>query len=397
MAATQIRGSTQIMSGSISADRLDFTPIRADGTNAFAAAQSMGNFKLTSVAAPADPGDAVNKAYVDALTGGFDFKGSCRLATTENINLSSAPATIDSVAPSQDDRILVKDQTTASQNGIYVYNGSGSAMTRATDFDADAEVTAGALSVVEEGTTNADTWWFVSSNNPITVGSSDIAFTQMTSAADIVDGDGLGKTGNTLSVNVDNSSIEISTDTLQVKAAGITESHLATSVAGDGLTGGGGSALAVNVDNSTLEISTDTLQVKALGIANSHVATAAAIALSKLASGTDAQIIVGNISGVPTYVSLSGDATLANTGALSLGSDTVQGSELDTRKETRTSSTSATWVLAATPFDDDHLQVFKNGILLTEGGTEDYTRTAATITFTSAPATEDRTTAIYQV
>jgi hypothetical protein len=79
-------------------------------------------------------------------------------------------------------------------------------------------------------------------------------------------GDGLGFLAGVLSVNVDNSTIEIDTDQLRVKAAGITETHLNTSVAGAGLSGGAGTALSVNVDGSTIEINVDTLRVKADGI-----------------------------------------------------------------------------------------------------------------------------------
>ena len=80
-----------------------------------------------------------------------------------------------------------------------------------------------------------------------------------------------------------------------------------------------------------------------------------------------------------------------------LAADAVTGAKLDTRKETRIGSTSATWALSATPYDDDHLQLYKNGLLLTEGATEDYTRSGTTVTLAEAPETADRVTAIYQV
>ena len=96
------------------------------------------------------------KEYVDAVKTGLDFKDSVRVASTANVDESSAPAAIDGVTLSSGDRVLLKNQSTGSENGIYVFNGSGSAMTRATDADADAEVTAGMFVFVEEGTANAD-------------------------------------------------------------------------------------------------------------------------------------------------------------------------------------------------------------------------------------------------
>ena len=164
----------------------------------------------------------VSKEYVDAVKVGLDFKDSVRVATTgSNISLSSAPAAIDGVTLSSDDRVLVKDQSTASQNGIYVFNGSGSAMTRATDADADAEVTSGLFTFVTEGTVNADSGFVLTTDGSITVGSTSLAFAQFSGAGQITAGTGMTKTGNTLDVEVDGQSLEISSDALRIK--GITQ------------------------------------------------------------------------------------------------------------------------------------------------------------------------------
>ena len=159
----------------------------------------------------------VSKEYVDAVKVGLDFKDSVRVASTATVNISSAPAAIDGVTLSSDDRVLLKNQSTGSQNGIYVFNGSGSAMTRATDADADAEVTAGMFVFVEEGTANADNGYVLTTDGSITVGSTSLTFTQFSGAGQIVAGDGLLKSGNTLSVNDDNISIAISGDALRIK------------------------------------------------------------------------------------------------------------------------------------------------------------------------------------
>lgn len=108
-----------------------------------------------------------------------DRKESVRVATTANIDLASAPASIDSVTLSSGDRVLVKDQTTASQNGIYVFNGAGSAMTRATDADTNDKVTAGMFTLVAEGGINPDTLWVLTTNDPITLGTTALSFSQL--------------------------------------------------------------------------------------------------------------------------------------------------------------------------------------------------------------------------
>lgn len=164
----------------------------------------------------------VSKEYVDAVKVGLDFKDSVRVATTgSNISLSSAPAAIDGVTLSSDDRVLVKDQSSGAENGIYVFNGSGSAMTRATDADANAEVTSGMFTFVTEGSVNADSGFVLTTDGSITVGSTALAFAQFSGAGQITAGTGMTKTGNTLDVEVDGQSLEISSDALRIK--GITQ------------------------------------------------------------------------------------------------------------------------------------------------------------------------------
>ena len=175
----------------------------------------------------------VSKEYVDAVKVGLDFKDSVRVASTATVNISSAPAAIDGVTLSSDDRVLLKNQSTGSQNGIYVFNGAGSAMTRATDADADAEVTAGMFVFVEEGTANADNGYVLTTDGSITVGSTSLTFTQFSGAGQIVAGDGLLKSGNTLSVNDDNISIAISGDALRIKG-------ISTTATGDLIIGANG-------------------------------------------------------------------------------------------------------------------------------------------------------------
>ena len=163
----------------------------------------------------------VTKEYVDAVKVGLDFKDSVRVASTANLTLSGPGASIDGISLSSGDRVLVKNQSTASQNGIYVWNGAGSAMTRATDADANAEVTAGMFVFVEEGTVNADQGFVLTTDGSITVGSTSLSFTQFSGAGQIVAGDAITKSGNQLDVNDDNITLEVNSDALRIK--GITQ------------------------------------------------------------------------------------------------------------------------------------------------------------------------------
>jgi hypothetical protein len=113
--------------------------------------------KVINVPTPTAAGDAVPKSYVDSAVEGLAWKDSARVATQSNINLTSPGATIDGVTMASQDRVLVRNQTTQSQNGIYVWNGSAVAMTRSLDASTFAELEQ-AIITVEEGTDAGTTW-----------------------------------------------------------------------------------------------------------------------------------------------------------------------------------------------------------------------------------------------
>lgn len=138
----------------------------------------LNNHKIINVTTGTADGDAVNVGQLNAIARGMDWKASVRAATTTNGTLATAFAngsTIDGVTLATGDRILLKDQTTATDNGIYTVNASG-APTRATDADASAEVTAGLTVWVEEGTANGDKSFTLTTNNPITLGTTALTF-----------------------------------------------------------------------------------------------------------------------------------------------------------------------------------------------------------------------------
>ena len=172
---------------------------------------------------PSNANDAASKSYVDSTINGLDVKESVHLATTAAGTLASSFAngeTIDGVALATNDRILIKDQADASENGVYTVNASG-APTRATDFDADSEVTAGAFFFVEEGTTNGNNGFTLTTNDDITVGTTDLTFTQFSGSGQITAGTGMTKSGNTLNViggdgivaNANDLAIDLATNT----------------------------------------------------------------------------------------------------------------------------------------------------------------------------------------
>ena len=184
---------------------------------------SFNSQKITSLADPTNAQDAATKAYVDAARSGLDVKASVRATTTASITLSGTQ-TVDGVALSAGDRVLVKDQSTGSQNGIYVVV-SGGAWTRATDADSNTEVTPGMFTFVEEGDTNADTGWVLSTNSAITLGTTSLAFTQFSGAGQITAGDGLTKTGSQIDiVTASATRIVVSANSIDLATTGVSAS-----------------------------------------------------------------------------------------------------------------------------------------------------------------------------
>ena len=163
---------------------------------------SLNSQTITNVADPVNAQDAATKGFVEATSQGLDVKDSCVAATTGNITISTAlnnGDTLDGVTLSTNDRVLVKDQSTPSQNGIYVV---GSSPARADDLAAGADA-AGMFTFVEQGTVNADNGFVCTSNKgSAVVGTNSLTFAQFSGAGQITAGDGLDKSGNTLSLDL---------------------------------------------------------------------------------------------------------------------------------------------------------------------------------------------------
>ena len=182
-------------------------------------ALAMGTNKITGLGTPTADADAVTKSYVDAIAQGIDAKASVVAASTANLTLSGAQ-TIDGVSVIAGDRVLVKDQTTASANGIYLC-ASGS-WTRTTDADTYAELVA-AYTFVEGGTVNANNGFICTIPTSGTLGSTSITFAQFSGAGQVIAGAGLTKTGNTLDVGTASSSrIVVNSDNIDLATTAVT-------------------------------------------------------------------------------------------------------------------------------------------------------------------------------
>ena len=181
--------------------------------------------RITNVATPTASTDAANKGYVDSLVQGIDVHASVQATTTANITLS-APQTIDGVAVIAGNRVLVKDQTTQSQNGVYIVNAS--AWVRATDFDSSANVSANAFFFVEEGTLYGDTGWTLTNNGTPSIGTDALAFTQFSGAAAVGAGNGLTKTGNSLDVVGTADRISVAADSIDIASTYAGQSTITT-------------------------------------------------------------------------------------------------------------------------------------------------------------------------
>ena len=171
--------------------------------------------KIVSLADPSANTDAANKQYVDNVARGLQWKTPVRAASTTNVTTTAPGATIDGVALAANDRVLLKDQTTASQNGIWLWNGAAVAMTRAVDADGSGELAPGTAVTVTEGTVGGDKVYMVTSDSAITVGTTSQTWGQLGGGTTYTAGNGIAIAANAISA------VAAASGGVQVVAGGI--------------------------------------------------------------------------------------------------------------------------------------------------------------------------------
>ena len=339
-------GSDAVALGATRTDINGLTSLDVDNltldANSITSTDSNGNIELSpngtgTVVVPASyearsgfsSQSLVNKAYVDSVTSGLSVKTPVKVATTGNLTATynngagtltgttNFALSVDGVTVSVNDRILVKDQSTAAQNGFYkvTATGSGSAafvLTRTPDADAASELVAGAFAFVEEGTANADNGYVLSTDGAVTLGTTAINFEQFSGAGQISAGDGLSKTGNSLSLNVDDSSLEINADTARVKALGVTNAMLAGSIANTKLSN---SSVTINSNSlalgASLTLDTDDIGEGSTNQYYTNARSRAALSVTG-STGLSYNDSTGVLAGLDATTSVKGVASFAS-------------------------------------------------------------------------------------
>lgn len=407
MARTRIRGNTQIMEGSILnaqiaadaaiatsklADGADF--LKRDGSVALTANIPAGGFTLTGLGTPVGDNDAARKIDVERATMGLNVKNAARASTTANIDLVNTGSgdTVDGVVLSNGDRLLVKNQTDATENGIYLVQGSGGPLVRASDADTSDKFPTNTFLFVSEGTVNADTGWVSINDGDFELGTDDLIFTQFSGA-------GSGTVNGATNVGSAGVSVfkQLSDDILEFHKLNSTNGSLTIELV----------EVEDRIDFTINEGSIDhdslmnydinqhrTINDSASGSTDLWSAAKITSELAdkvSVAGYSEAELLVADSSGDLTPVTISGDATLSSAGVLTLGSTVVKTTSF-VFNETPSGvvdGVNTEFVLADEPVSGT-VQVFYDGVKMDEGVGNDYTISGDTITLEFAPLSGDK-------
>lgn len=308
------------------------------------ASVSFNSQKITNLLDPTAAQDAATKSYVDNVAQGLDVKASVRAATTANITLSGTQ-TIDGVAVVAADRVLVKNQTAASENGIYA--AAAGAWSRTTDADTYNELIS-AFVFVEEGTVNADTGWVCTINAGGTLGTTPITFTQFSGAGQYLAGDGLTLNGNTFDVGGTAGRISVTSSAVDIAATYVGQTSITTlGTVGTGTWQGtaiaaiyGGTGQTSYAVGDILFASTTTALSKLADVATGNVLLSGGVGVAPAYGkvgltthvsgtlavgngGTGATTLTGYVQGTGTSA-LTASATIPNTDITGLGTMSTQ-------------------------------------------------------------------------
>lgn len=365
MTQTLIRGSTQIMAGTITADRFASSLalatsqladgakfVKSDGTVVMAAALNMGSFGINNLATPVNAADAATKAYVDALANGLTFHKSCRVVANTNQATLSGLLTIDGVTVAAGDRVLLTAQTTASQNGPWV--AAASSWTRPTDWSSASTLSEGAYFLIDaDGTSFKNTKWICTNIGTFVVDTAATTWVQDQSGTSYSAGNGLSLTGTVFAAKI----------------------NTATGLAFDG--------------SSNIQVVPDPNGL--LSVSGSGVRVSAAAA-----SG---QIIVANASNNPAWVTPTGDVSVTSAGVMTVNNTSGTGflkyGNL-VANETPSGSINGTNTAFTLANGNAYgLGLYLNGQLLEPGTGNDYTISGNAITTLFAPLAGDKLRAYY--
>jgi len=269
------------------------------------------------VADPTGSTDVVTKGYLDGISAGLDIKESVRVASTANGALATAWANgeaVDGITLATNDRILLKDQTTGAENGIYTVNASG-APTRGTDADATTgELDGGSFFFVEEGSTNADSGWVLTNDGTVTIGTTALTFTQFSGAGMITAGAGLTKSGNTFNA-IAGTGITVNANDIQISATYAGQNTITTL----GTVGTGtwqGTAIANAYVAQDLTIVAGTVDNSVIGGSTAAAGSFTTLSASGAITGTLGTAAQTNVTSLGTLTALTVDNINVNGNAI---------------------------------------------------------------------------------